>query len=148
MQVVERESQELELRERDERKEEEEEEEQEVKHVEKVEVGFEQQVVGDSNNVIDNQSHERDVHLSMLQRLNPTNPLRIAINARTRTATPPPSRFAHAHNIRVGATPSPPQFSQPQTTPLHSQPQTTPQHSQPRSTPTPQVSFNKIEHDL
>lgn len=137
MQVVERESQELEVRERDERKEEEEEEEEE--HVEKVEGDFEQQVVGESNNVIDNQSHERDVHLSMLQRLNPTNPLRIAINAKTRTATPPPSRFAHAHNIRVGATPSPPQFSQPQTTP---------QHSQPRSTPTPQVSFNKIEHDL
>lgn len=142
--MVERESQELELRERDERKEEEEEQEQEVKHVEKVEVGFEQQVVGDSNHVIDNQSHERDVHLSMLQRLNPTNPLRIAINARTRTATPPPSRFAHAHNIRVGATPSPPQFSQPQTTPQHSQPQTTPQHSQPRSTPTPQPSITSL----
>lgn len=145
MQVVERESEELEARERDERKEEEEEEEKEKeelegRHVEKVEVGFEQRVVGESNNVTDNQSHERDVHMSMLQRLNPTNPLRIAINAKTRTATPPPSRFAHAHNIRVAATPSPPQFSQP--------PQTTPQHSQPRSTPTPQVSFNKIEHDL
>ncbi|PRQ45754.1 putative choline transporter [Rosa chinensis] len=69
----------------------------------------------------------------MLQRLNPTNPLRIAINAKTISAAPPPPyRFQPAQNVRVGTT-SPSSlsdFSQSHTTP--------PQHSQPRSNPTPQ----------
>ncbi|KAL6182121.1 hypothetical protein ACLB2K_043544 [Fragaria x ananassa] len=82
----ERESEELEARERDET--------EEKKDAEKKgEVGFEQQQ--------QQQSQRDDVRMSMLQRLNPTNPLRIAINPKTRSAAPPPPmRFQQTHNVR------------------------------------------------
>ncbi|KAM5552086.1 protein PNS1 [Rosa sericea] len=140
--VVGRESEELEAMERDERREEEEEEEEErreleVRDVEKVEVlGFEQQ-----SNINHEQSSQRDVHVSMLQRLNPTNPLRIAINAKTRSAAPPPPhRFQPAPNVRVGTTPSPSlsDFSQSHTTPPPPPP------PQPRSIPTPQPAITTL----
>ncbi|KAG8486433.1 hypothetical protein CXB51_019909 [Gossypium anomalum] len=65
---------------------------------------------------------ERDhFHVSMLQRLNPTNPLRIVINGGTRVATPSPSQSS-----RFQPTPPPPP------------------RSQPRSTPTPQPSVTTL----
>ncbi|GMN53661.1 hypothetical protein TIFTF001_022793 [Ficus carica] len=89
-----------------------EEEEEEVKDVEKGEVGLEEKVVEKKN--IDNNNNEEQeqegFNMSMLQRLNPTNPLRIVINSDgTRLATPSPSQFSQRS-----------------------------QRSQPRSTPTPQ----------
>ncbi|PRQ48264.1 putative choline transporter [Rosa chinensis] len=75
----------------------------------------------------------------MLQRLNPTNPLRIAVNAKTISAAPPPPyRFQLAQNVRVGTTPpsSLSEFSQSHTTP--------PQHSQPRTIPTPQAAITTL----
>ncbi|KAM7262690.1 hypothetical protein ACFE04_000373 [Oxalis oulophora] len=66
--------------------------------------------MNNNNNTINNEDGERISRVAMLQRLNPTNPLRIAIN-NSRVNTPSPS---HGHN--------PPHV-------LHS--------SQPRSTPTP-----------
>ncbi|XP_061997446.1 protein PNS1 isoform X2 [Rosa rugosa] len=146
--VVERESEEVEARERDEREEEEEEEERrelEVRDVEKVEVlGFEQQ-----SNINHDRSSQGDVHVSMLQRLNPTNPLRIAINTKTRSAAPPPPhRYQQPQNVRVGTTPSPSlsDFShQSHTTPSHTTPPPPPpQHSQPRSIPTPQPAITTL----
>ncbi|RXI05332.1 hypothetical protein DVH24_006589 [Malus domestica] len=140
--VEEREREELEEREEIGRKQE---EEQGVRDVEQGEMGFEEQAVGAQRNIninygnnnINQNEREGDVHVSMLQRLNPTNPLRIVINSKTRTATPPPSRIS---NIRGGATatptPTPPsQFSS------HTN---SPQHSQPRSTPTPQPSITTL----
>ncbi|KAE8679833.1 protein PNS1-like isoform X2 [Hibiscus syriacus] len=63
---------------------------------------------------------ERDhFHVSMLQTLNPTNPLRIVINGGTRVATPSPSQSSRFQ------TPPPPR-------------------SQPRSTPTPQQSVTTL----
>ncbi|XP_050120952.1 protein PNS1-like isoform X2 [Malus sylvestris] len=139
--VEEREREELEEREEIGRKEE---EEQGVRDVEQGEMGFEEQAVGAQRNIninygnnnINQNEREGDVHVSMLRRLNPTNPLRIVINSKTRTATPPPppSRIS---NIRGGATatPTPSQFSS------HTN---SPQHSQPRSTPTPQPSITTL----
>ena len=89
-------------------------EEQKVKDLEKGEVGFEEKVVESDNNL-------DEFQVSRFQRLNVSNPLRIALNASTRVATPSPSQFSQPRY-----TPSPSQFSQ---------------ASQPRSTPTPQVSF-------
>lgn len=64
---------------------------------------------------------ERDhFHVSMLQRLNPTNPLRIVSNGGTRVATPSPYQSS-----RFQPTPPPPR-------------------SQPRSTPTPQPSVTTL----
>ncbi|XP_004305408.1 PREDICTED: uncharacterized protein LOC101310049 [Fragaria vesca subsp. vesca] len=100
--VVERESEELEARERNEREEEEEEEEMRREQEKKDAEGFEQQQ--------QQQSQRDDVRMSMLQRLNPTNPLRIAINPKTRSAAPPPPppmRFQQAHNPRSTPTPQP-----------------------------------------
>lgn len=111
--MVERESDAGELKEENEREEEEEEEE---KDVEKGELGFEEKVIEINN--------QRNFQLSKMQRLNPTNPLRIVLNGGTRVATPP------SH------------FSQPPPPPHPSN------FAQPRSTPTPQVSssfrLNKI----
>ncbi|GLT39741.1 hypothetical protein SLA2020_139170 [Shorea laevis] len=91
-----------------EEEEEEEEGEEEEGDVEKGKVGG---VVEEK--VIEEKDKERDYsHVSMLQRLNPTNPLRIAINGGTRVTTP-------SHH------PPPPQHSQPRSTP----------------TPTPQQSL-------
>ncbi|KAG2668747.1 hypothetical protein I3760_14G005200 [Carya illinoinensis] len=99
--VNERETGGVEAREENDKKEEE-----EVKDVEKGEVGFQEELVGKNNH--------GDFHLSRMQRLNPSNPLRIAVNSATRVGTPSPS-----------------QLSQP------SQPS---QPAQARSTPTPQPS--------
>ncbi|KAI3425586.1 uncharacterized protein J3R85_010101, partial [Psidium guajava] len=86
----------------------EEEEREELKDVERGEVGFQGGVAGSLQN-------QTDFHTSMMQSLDRTNPLRIAINGGKRVTTPPP---AHA--------------SIPRSTP-------TPSHaSVPRSTPTPQ----------
>ncbi|KAM1369221.1 hypothetical protein PS2_039465 [Malus domestica] len=150
--VEEREREQLEEREDYGRKEEEEEKEEDVRDVEEGEVGFEEQAVAAERNININTNHgnnninqnesEGDVHMSMLQRLNPTNPLRIVINSKTRAATPPPppARFSNIRGFGGGhggatATPSPPQFAS------HTN---TPQHSQPRSTPTPQPSFTTL----
>lgn len=128
MQVVEREGEEVEVREEN-GKNKEEGEERDVEKGEEVGFEFEEQAVAAESNTNDDHN-QSDVHMSMMHRLNPTNPLRIVINSNTRAATPPPPRFSHgSNNIRVGATPSPSHFSH------------TPPHSQPRSTPTPQVSF-------
>lgn len=100
------------------RKQEEEEEEETVRDVEKGEMGHvksvEEKVVERNDNVYDLNNNipadQRGFNMSMLRTLNPTNPLRIAINGgRTRVAAP--TRVAAS---RVA-------------TPL----------SQPRSTPTP-----------
>ncbi|KAF5469761.1 hypothetical protein F2P56_010325 [Juglans regia] len=100
--VDERETGGVEAREENDKKEEE-----EVKDVEKGEVGFQEELVGSNNH--------GDFHFSRVQRLNPTNPLRIVINSGTRVGTPSPS-----------------QLSQP------SQP------AQSRSTPTPQPSLTTL----
>lgn len=55
--------------------------------VEKGEMGVEEKVM-ESKNVED----QRNFHVSMLQRLNPSNPLRIVINSNTRVASPSPSQ--------------------------------------------------------
>lgn len=117
MQVVEGENKEGKKEDGKERVEEvvqEEEEEGEKLDLEKGQVGA--AVVEDSKG-LERFEDERDhFHVTMLQRLNPTNPLRIVINGGTRVATPSPSQTS-----RFQPTPPPPR-------------------SQPRSTPTPQVS--------
>ncbi|XP_021802078.1 CTL-like protein DDB_G0274487 [Prunus avium] len=129
--VVEREGEEVEVREEN-GKNKEEGEESDVEKGEEVGFEFEEQAVAAESNTNDDHN-QRDVHMSMMHRLNPTNPLRIVINSNTRAATPPPPRFSHgSNNIRVGATPSPSHFSH------------TPPHSQPRSTPTPQPSITTL----
>lgn len=59
------------------------------RYVEKGEISFKQKVM-ESNNV--NDEDQRNYHESMLQRLNPSNPLRIVINSSTRVATASPSQ--------------------------------------------------------
>ena len=86
-------------------------EEEKVKDLEKGEVGLEEKMVHEKKN-------EEEFQMNMMQRLNPTNPLRVLVNNSARVAT---------NSARV-ATPSPSQFSQ--------------RSTQPRSTPTPQVSFD------
>ncbi|GMI75782.1 hypothetical protein like AT5G13760 [Hibiscus trionum] len=66
-----------------------------------------------------NEDQRDHFHVSMLQTLNPTNPLRIVINGGTRVATPSPSQSSRFQ------TPPPPR-------------------SQPRSTPTPQPSVTTL----
>ncbi|KAF8022271.1 hypothetical protein BT93_G2424 [Corymbia citriodora subsp. variegata] len=82
----------------------------ELRDVERGQVGF-------RGGVAASYPDRTDYRASMLQRLDPMNPLRIAINGGTRVTTPPP---AHAPINR--STPSPPSHA-----------------SVPRSTPTPQV---------
>ncbi|KAA8515626.1 hypothetical protein F0562_018763 [Nyssa sinensis] len=79
----------------------------EEKDVEKGEVAFQEQVV--QNNP------PGQIHMSRMQRLSTTNPLRLVINGGTRVATPSPS-----------------------------QPRPSPSPSQPRSTPTPHVSLTTL----
>lgn len=50
------------------------------------EVGVEEQVERDTPGA------QRDFHVSMLQRLNPSNPLRVAIPGMNRAATPSPAQ--------------------------------------------------------
>ncbi|OMO69724.1 Choline transporter-like protein [Corchorus capsularis] len=72
---------------------------------------------------------QRDhLHMSMLQTLNPTNPLRIVINGGTRVATPSPS-----HSSLFQTPPHP-----------HPHPPPPAPRSQPRSTPTPQLSVTTL----
>lgn len=103
------------------KEENEEKEEEEMKDVEKGEVGFQERVV-ESNNY-------GEFQLSRMQRLNPSNPLRIVINSATRVPTASPSQR-----------PFQPPSQRPSQPP--SQPPPPPAHAQPRSTPapTPQVS--------
>ncbi|GMH19010.1 hypothetical protein Nepgr_020851 [Nepenthes gracilis] len=61
---------------------EEEREETGAKDMEKDEMGFQEQVI--------HPDRQADSRLSMLQRLNPSNPLRIVINGGSRVTTPPP----------------------------------------------------------
>ncbi|XVF33697.1 hypothetical protein REPUB_Repub17cG0190500 [Reevesia pubescens] len=136
--VVEGESEEerREEKENDERKEDEEEEEVEEGKGEEHEVDQEREreeekldlEKGKVGAVVEEKALERiedlrdHFHVSMLQRLNPTNPLRIVINGGTRVATPSPS-----HSSRFQPPPPPP-----------------PPRSQPRSTPTPQLSVTTL----
>jgi hypothetical protein len=97
-------------------------EEQEVKDVEKGEVGFQEEVVG---------SHGHgDFHVSRMQRLNPSNPLRIVINSATRVGSPSPPQPAHPARPAHPAHPA--HRAQPRSTPT------------PTQTPTPQVSYHKF----
>lgn len=66
-----------------------EDEEEAERDVEKGEVGTVKEKVIESNV---NNDEQRDFHVSMLQRLNPTNPLRIVVNGSTRVATPSPAQ--------------------------------------------------------
>ncbi|GAB4832514.1 hypothetical protein Ancab_006535 [Ancistrocladus abbreviatus] len=77
--VVERENENKESG-REERKEEEERHEVEAKDMEKGDVGFQEQIV--------QRDPSKDFQVSMLQRLNPSNPLRIVINGGSRVTTP------------------------------------------------------------
>ena len=70
------------------REENEEEEEEEVKDVEKGEVALQEHVVESNNNY-------GDFQLSRMERLNPSNPLRIVINSNTRVPTFSPSQRSH-----------------------------------------------------
>ena len=105
------------------KEENEEKEEEEMKDVEKGEVGFHKGVVENNN--------YGEFQLSRMQRLNPSNPLRIVINSATRVPTTSPSQPPPPH---ARAQPPPP--------PARAQPPPPPAHAQPRSTPapTPQVS--------
>lgn len=82
-----------------------------MKDVEKGEVGFPDGVNGEGTSI-----NSTEYRTAMLQRLNPTNPLRIVINGGTRVAASAATRSM--------PTPSPPQSHV----------------SVPRSTPTPQVT--------
>lgn len=87
---------------------------EEENDVEKGEVGLQPQL---RKSVVD----EGNFHASRLQTLNPTNPLRIVLNANTRVASPSPAHQSHP----------PPVASQPQT--------------QPRSVTTSRVSLLLLE---
>lgn len=104
-----------------------------VRDLEKGEVGFGESVIHrHSNDAVDhngtaagdahhNNGHE-EFQLPMLQRLNPTNPLRIVLNSNTRVAAPSPgpsaqSQRSHPHPPpppRPIPTPSPTPAPQPQ----------------------------------
>uniref|UniRef100_A0A2P2JU92 Choline transporter-like protein n=2 Tax=Rhizophora mucronata TaxID=61149 RepID=A0A2P2JU92_RHIMU len=99
--------------------EEEEEEEQQQRDLEKGEVGAtnnnnncDKEKVLERNINVKNDEDQRDFRVSMLQRLNPTNPLRIVVNANANA------------NARV-TTPSPAQTSLPRSTPTLQPSQTT-----------------------
>lgn len=85
-------------------------EDDEVKDVEKGEAGSHEELVGNHNH--------QEFHFSRMQRLNPSNPLRLAVNNATRVGTPSPSQ-----PIRPA------------------QPARPARPAQPLSTPTPQVSY-------
>ncbi|KAK2990370.1 hypothetical protein RJ640_027650 [Escallonia rubra] len=88
-----------------------------VKDVERGEMGFEEREV--------QTNPPEEPHMSRMQRLSATNPLRLVINGGTRAATPSP---AHPHPH-----PHP-----------HVRPPPSPAHSQPRSTPTPQQPLTTL----
>jgi hypothetical protein len=121
----------------EERDENEKKEEEEVKDVEKGEVGFQEQVIGSDGH--------GDFHVSRMQRLNPSNPLRLVINSATRVGTPsPPQPVRPARPARPSQPAHPAHPSQPahpaHPAPVHrAQPRSTP-----TQTPTPQVSYHKF----
>ncbi|KAJ6964603.1 hypothetical protein NC652_002755 [Populus alba x Populus x berolinensis] len=95
--VVEREGErrEEEEEEEDEGREEGNEREKEEKDVEKGQVlGAKEKVIDNSNIGVNNDLPNQlgDSHVAMMQRLNPTNPLRIVINGSSRMPTPSPSQ--------------------------------------------------------
>ena len=68
---------------------------EEEKDVEKGQVlGVKEKVIDNSNIGVNNDLPNRlgDSHVAMMQRLNPTNPLRIVINGSSRMPTPSPSQ--------------------------------------------------------
>ncbi|KAE8727472.1 Plasma-membrane choline transporter family protein isoform 2 [Hibiscus syriacus] len=85
-----------------------------------------------------NEDQRDHFHISMLQTLNPTNPLRIVVNGGTRVAPPPPSQSSR---FQVPAPPS--QSSRFQVPPPPSQSSRF-QAPPPRSTPTPQQSVTTL----
>lgn len=98
---------------------------------------------------IQNVQREYNTHTAMLQRLNPTNPLRIAINGRTRAAvsTPPQPSIPRSSPPQPSIPRSiPPRFTPSQPSVPRSIPSriTPPQPSIPRSTPTQQVSSTSV----
>ncbi|XVF22898.1 hypothetical protein REPUB_Repub12eG0210300 [Reevesia pubescens] len=122
-------------------KEEEEEEREAEEEVEQEREGEEEKLdleKGQVGAVVEEKPLERiedlrdHFNVSMLQRLNPTNPLRIVINGGTRVATPP------SHSSRFQPPPPPPPHSS------RFQPPPPPPRSQPRSTPTPQQSVTTL----
>ncbi|WRX09679.1 Choline transporter-like - like 1 [Theobroma cacao] len=124
LQVVEGESEEQRREERENDTKKEEEEREEEGEEEEEGEGEEEKIdleKGQAGAVIEEMALERiedqrdHFNVSMMQRLNPTNPLRIVINGGTRVATPSPSQSSRFQ-------PPPP----------------APPRSQPRSTPTPQ----------
>ncbi|GLT38970.1 hypothetical protein SLA2020_131830 [Shorea laevis] len=126
--VVERDNQEREELENEKKGEEEEEEE--------VEKGEEEEEEGDvekgkvdavmEENVIEKNNEERDhLNVSMLQRLNPTNPLRIVINGGTRVHTPPQPHHPPPPPSQPNR-PTPPHYSRPRSTPIPTPPQPSP----------------------
>ncbi|KAI5603690.1 hypothetical protein BDE02_01G235900 [Populus trichocarpa] len=93
--VVERESERREEGEEDKGEEEGNERKEEEKDVEKGQVlGVKEKVIDNSNIGVNNDLPNRlgDSHVAMMQRLNPTNPLRIVINGSSRMPTPSPSQ--------------------------------------------------------
>jgi hypothetical protein len=94
--VVERESERREEGEEEDKGEEEgNERKEEEKDVEKGQVlGVKEKVIDNSNIGVNNDLPNRlgDSHVAMMQRLNPTNPLRIVINGSSRMPTPSPSQ--------------------------------------------------------
>ncbi|KAJ6692047.1 CHOLINE TRANSPORTER-LIKE (SLC FAMILY 44) [Salix purpurea] len=116
----------------------------------------------DVNNDLNN--HPGDSHVAMMQRLNPTNPLRIVAGRSSRMPTPSPSQTPLHRSTPTPQTPLPrftptpqtplPRFTPTPQTPLPRftpTPQTplprstlTPQTSPPRSSPTPQPSVTTL----
>lgn len=81
--------------EEDEGEEEGNERKEEEKDVEKGQVlGAKEKVIDNSNIGVDNDLPNQlgDSHVAMMQRLNPTNPLRVVINGSSRMPTPSPSQ--------------------------------------------------------
>lgn len=104
-------------------------EEEEMKDIEKGEVGGR-----DFASQNQQQQHQgtREFHMSRMQRLSATNPLRLVVENATRVASPSPAYQTH-HPPSARPSPSPAQSIPPRPSPAPS--------SQPRSTPTPQVGL-------
>lgn len=77
-------------------------------------------------------------HMSRMQRLSATNPLRLVMDNATRVASPSPARPPPPHRPTPAQPPPPPQPRSASSTPPPMEP------PQPRSTPTPQVINRSI----
>jgi hypothetical protein len=94
-------------------------------------VGFQEQVIGSDGH--------GDFHVSRMQRLNPSNPLRLVINSATRAGTPSPPQPVRPARPAQPAQPAHPAHPA-HPAPVHrAQPRSTP-----TQTPTPQVSYHKF----